>query len=277
MKKENFNENELFIKLDYQLIQRTDITLHQKLIIAYLKSFQVNNKVCYQTQEEIAETLSFSISTVKKNIKNLKERNIIKIGMFSEFGIKKNQFKNRKATVYIENDCLNQNIINEESIIKDLSNDNSIIDNYSTPAEVVPTNTSYNSSTEDILKDIIATAHTHNVIEETQTEIPTENKTVDSIILNPKGNDEDFDIDFDNLSSNYFKPNRLMDEEEKETNNIINDDLKILNLQLTVGNIPTIKKKLKEFNLINSMDIGLKELIEAIQKGKELLSYKEVA
>jgi len=191
MKKENFNENELFIKLDYQLIQRTDITLYQKLIIAYLKSFQANNKVCYQTQEEIAETLSFSISTVKKNIKNLKERNIIKIGMFSEFGIKKNQFKNRKATVYIENDYINQNIINEESIINDLSNDNSIMDNHSNPAEVVPTNTSYKSTTDDILKDIITTAQTHNVIQEIQKEIPTENKTVDSIILNPKGNDGD--------------------------------------------------------------------------------------
>ena len=89
-----------FIKLSNDILRRKDITPTEKLLIAYLQSFQVNNKVCYQTEEEIAEELGMSVRTIKRTVKKLVDNNVCKKEKASLYSGKR-QYKNRKAIIVI--------------------------------------------------------------------------------------------------------------------------------------------------------------------------------
>lgn len=89
-----------FMKLDFELLKRTDLTIEEKLIISYLKSFQTNNKVCYQTQEDISTTLGLSLRTLKRKIKELQLKKIIFLSNDRKYLI---PFQNRKAIILVDN------------------------------------------------------------------------------------------------------------------------------------------------------------------------------
>ena len=95
-----------FDKLDSITKARTDINPTQKLIIVHLKSYQSNNLTCYQTQQEIATALGLSLKTLQRNLNILEEKNIIQTGTFKELKISKKQYKNRKATIYVEGNSI---------------------------------------------------------------------------------------------------------------------------------------------------------------------------
>ena len=92
---------ETFLKLDYQLLNNKNLSLNQKVIIAFLQSFQAVNKYCFHTQMEMSEKLGIPIATLKREIKFLLENNII----FKEpKSLKdgKRQYKNRKSLIFID-------------------------------------------------------------------------------------------------------------------------------------------------------------------------------
>jgi|GEM_PF-5158806 len=96
------NENIIFHKTSQSLRRRTDLNPTQKLIIGYLLSFQENIKVCHQTAEELSFELGIPLSTMKRTLANMEKVGLIKRGSFKELGLEKNQYKNRKATMYVE-------------------------------------------------------------------------------------------------------------------------------------------------------------------------------
>lgn len=92
---------ETFLKLDYQLLNNKNLSLNQKIIIAFLQSFQAVNKYCFHTQMEMSEKLGIPIATLKREIKFLLENNVI----FKEpKSLKdgKRQYKNRKSLIFID-------------------------------------------------------------------------------------------------------------------------------------------------------------------------------
>lgn len=110
----------LYTKINQELRRRKDISPSQKLLLGYLNDFRLNGLICYQTTKELACEIGVSHSTIIRDIEKLIKKQLIKRGSFSETGVTKRQYKNRKATVYIGNDNFNE--IKPE-------NDTSIIDN----------------------------------------------------------------------------------------------------------------------------------------------------
>lgn len=108
--------NENFIKVSTELRRRTDISSTEKIILAYLLSFQANNQVCYQTEEELSFELGISLSTLKRSIVTLIEMNICYKEKAS-LHTGKRQYKNRKAII------VSTTQIKEEANTIDLSND----------------------------------------------------------------------------------------------------------------------------------------------------------
>lgn len=90
---------ENFIKLEYQLLQRVDINLEEKVLVSYLQGWQSSNKVCFETQEEISTKLGISIRTLKRTIQSLKEKRIIFTSNDRKYLI---PFNNRKALVLVD-------------------------------------------------------------------------------------------------------------------------------------------------------------------------------
>ena len=89
-----------FMKLDFELLKRTDLTIEEKLIISYLKSYQINGKVCYQTQEDISITLGLTTIMLKRKIKELQLKKIIFLSNDRKYLI---PFQNRKAIILVDN------------------------------------------------------------------------------------------------------------------------------------------------------------------------------
>jgi len=85
--------------LDYQLLQRVDINLEEKVLVSYLQGWQSSNKVCFETQEEISTKLGISIRTLKRTIQLLKEKRIIFTSNDRKYLI---PFNNRKALVLVD-------------------------------------------------------------------------------------------------------------------------------------------------------------------------------
>jgi predicted transcriptional regulator len=90
--------NENFIKVSTELRRRKDISPTEKLIISYLLSFQSNNQVCFQTEDELSFELGMPIRTIKRTIKRL-----VEVGVFykekASLHTGKRQYKNRKAII----------------------------------------------------------------------------------------------------------------------------------------------------------------------------------
>ena len=118
---------ENFIKLQKELLQRTDITLIHKLIISYLQSYQSNNNYYYAGIPNMAKELGLSLTAVKDNIKQLEKRGI----MFKSQDKKhiNATFNNRKAIVLVDDN----NPIPTNNTPKKSSNNTSTKSNINTP------------------------------------------------------------------------------------------------------------------------------------------------
>lgn len=91
-----------FIKLTSDILANKELNANQKLILAYIQSYQLNDKDCYSKLSEMAETLGMPIATVKRNVNALESKGIIKRGLIKDIlNTTKPQYKNRKATVYV--------------------------------------------------------------------------------------------------------------------------------------------------------------------------------
>lgn len=109
MKRETTNT---FIQIDNQLLQRKDLNGIEKIYISYLQSFERNGNYCYETINEIAEKIGVNSKRVQRINEKLIQKQIIKRGCFKEFGIKKNQYKNRKATILVTANMDKSSILN---------------------------------------------------------------------------------------------------------------------------------------------------------------------
>jgi len=92
-----------FIKISTELRRRTDLSSTEKMILGYLLSYQSNNLVCYQTEDEISIELGLSLSTLKRSIVNLIQLGIIIKEKASKYTGKR-QYKNRKAIIVVSDD-----------------------------------------------------------------------------------------------------------------------------------------------------------------------------
>jgi predicted transcriptional regulator len=106
--------NENFIKVSTELRRRKDISPTEKLIISYLLSFQSNNQVCYQTEDELSFELGMPIRTIKRTIKRLVELGVCYKEKAS-LHTGKRQYKNRKAII-VNISILNNEIKKDEPI-----------------------------------------------------------------------------------------------------------------------------------------------------------------
>ncbi|WP_067150833.1 hypothetical protein [Pseudotamlana agarivorans] len=242
MKKENTSNTETFVKLDYKLLQRTDITLHQAIIIAHIKSYQLNNKYCIETDVEMAEKLNMSLSCIEKNLAIFSKRKMIETKSFKELGISKKQFKGRKAKVYIE-----------EPINVEIKDGNGVA--MATPkakdvkkpiSEVTKTESvkeeNYVSNTDNILKEIIATTASTKSVEY------DEKTLMNDVIEEIPNTIEADDLDFDNLKKYNVSKMDIEEEPSKEKNP---DTSSILDLPLTTENVIKIDNELIKLGYMN--------------------------
>ncbi|WP_339875235.1 hypothetical protein [Olleya marilimosa] len=107
---------ETFVKLNHQLLKRTDLTIQHKVIISYIDSFSTaKNKVCYEKQSEIAEALGMTLDSFKPYLKDLTETGIITSDLIKNMGVTtKRQYKGRKA--YTFNDNIEYNTTRKERL-----------------------------------------------------------------------------------------------------------------------------------------------------------------
>ena len=92
-------KTETFLKINYQLIEE-GYTLFQAAILSYLKSFQEQNKYCYQFQKDIAEKLGIPFGTLKKDIKFLSDKKLIFTSQDKKY--LNAGFNNRKALILVD-------------------------------------------------------------------------------------------------------------------------------------------------------------------------------
>ena len=95
-------KQELFLQLEYKLLQDKRLSLSQVLIISYLKSYQhqKNDQYFYDTQENLSKILNIKLRTLKSDIKYLLELGIIFFKTKSAIDGKR-QYKNRKAIIFV--------------------------------------------------------------------------------------------------------------------------------------------------------------------------------
>lgn len=95
-------KEEDFLQITYSLLKDKTLSTSQKILISYLKSFQrTKGEYCYDTQENIANDLGFALITIKKDIKELTEKNIIFLEKKRDL-IGGKQYKNRKAIILVD-------------------------------------------------------------------------------------------------------------------------------------------------------------------------------
>ncbi|KQC33417.1 hypothetical protein AAU57_08880 [Nonlabens sp. YIK11] len=102
MKKENTSNKTSFIQLHIDVLSRTDITLTEKILISIITSYQRNGDKCYHSIDDFKDKIGVSKRTIIKSLKNLETKGIIQRDKFKNLGITKNQYLNRKGTIYIE-------------------------------------------------------------------------------------------------------------------------------------------------------------------------------
>ena len=57
---------------------RRDLSTHEKMVFIIIKMHSMNKGYCWPSEETIAKEASCSISTVKKAIKGLQEKNLLR-------------------------------------------------------------------------------------------------------------------------------------------------------------------------------------------------------
>jgi len=92
-------KTETFTKFNHQLI-KDGYSTNQTLIICYLKSFQEQNKYCYQSKSDIAEFFGIPYSTFKKEIKSLIDKKAIFLSQDKKY--LNAAFNNRKALILVD-------------------------------------------------------------------------------------------------------------------------------------------------------------------------------
>jgi len=94
-------KQELFIQVDYKLLQDPRFSLSQTIIISYFKGYQREDGFFYDTQENLSKILGISLPTLKRDIKYLLELGIIFFKTKSDIDGKR-QYKNRKAIIFVD-------------------------------------------------------------------------------------------------------------------------------------------------------------------------------
>ena len=141
---------EKFIMLDYQLLQRVDINLEEKVLVSYLQGWQSSNKVCFETQEEISTKLGISIRTLKRTIQLLKEKRIIFTSNDRKYLI---PFNNRKALVLVDaNNPYPTPLEETTTSTKETTSTKKITSNEVKSTEVIDTTTPIEISSENLNK-----------------------------------------------------------------------------------------------------------------------------
>jgi DNA-binding GntR family transcriptional regulator len=93
------NKNEKFMKVYYEFLNRKDITLTQGIILSYLKSYQDNEMICFESEKELAKMLKTSLSTVHRSIKDLEEKELIFKSQDRKYLI---AYHNKKAIILVD-------------------------------------------------------------------------------------------------------------------------------------------------------------------------------
>ena len=88
-----------FIKLDLNLLRGNGLNLNENVFISYLIGWQTQDKICYETQSQIAEYLDIPIATFKRMIKKLINKEVIFVSQDRKYLI---PFNNRKAIIYVD-------------------------------------------------------------------------------------------------------------------------------------------------------------------------------
>ena len=91
--------NKKFIKVDYQFLGREDITLPQAVLLSYLEQYQSNGKYCFKIEKDLAELLKTSLSTLKRSIKDLEEKELIFKSQDRKYLI---AYQNKKAIILVD-------------------------------------------------------------------------------------------------------------------------------------------------------------------------------
>ena len=97
MKKE-LRDDELFYKLNKDLLKNTAYTIYERLLMMYLTSYQVHDLICYEKNTDIAINLGISKNTLSRAIKGLVDKKII----FTTNKYKTHHSNNRKVIVLVD-------------------------------------------------------------------------------------------------------------------------------------------------------------------------------
>jgi transposase len=92
-------KTESFLKTNYQLLDN-GYSLVEATIISYLKSFQEQNKYCYQSKSEIAKLFKVSHSTINRSLQKLIKKGIVFTSQDKKY--LKAKFNNRKAIILVD-------------------------------------------------------------------------------------------------------------------------------------------------------------------------------
>ena len=92
-------KTETFLKINYELLDE-GYTLSQAAILSYLKSFQEQNKYCYQFQKDIATKLRIPFGRLKIDIKILSDKKLIFTSQDKKY--LNAAFNNRKAIILVD-------------------------------------------------------------------------------------------------------------------------------------------------------------------------------
>jgi hypothetical protein len=91
---------ENYIKLQKELLQRKDIKPNEKLVIAFIQSYQINNLYYFGGEPELSKELGMVLKTLKRTIKSLEEKKIIFKSQEDKYI--KHTFNNRNAIILVD-------------------------------------------------------------------------------------------------------------------------------------------------------------------------------
>ena len=66
-----------YVKLDYQYLEREDITLLQAVILSYLQSYQNASKYCFEGMSQLAVKFNTPYGTFRKAVKKLMDMELV--------------------------------------------------------------------------------------------------------------------------------------------------------------------------------------------------------
>jgi transcription initiation factor IIE alpha subunit len=91
---------EKFLKIDWELLDNTNVSFLGAGLISYIKSYQINGKYCYHKDDELAKLFKVSRSTIIRELKELMNMGLIFKSNDKKYLI---PFNNKKATILVDN------------------------------------------------------------------------------------------------------------------------------------------------------------------------------